>query len=158
MNNTISNISKHLINEFNGIEITVNEFINLANCTLTDISDNIVKVYKVEDENIIENLLSEIEKEEILITVDHLSKNHLLEDGSTCSSYMNKISTGKLIVVTLESNDGVHLSGFTMDGSGEKLYNYLLSFIDGKVEKNDNPLDETISELAHFRPYGKYFK
>ena len=71
---------------------------------------------------------------------------------------MNQISTGKLIVITLESDDNINLSGFTMQGSGEKLYNYLISLINDKIEKNYNPLDETISELNHYSPYGKYFK
>ena len=45
-----------------------------------------------------------------------------------------------------------------MDGSGELLYNYLLTLIGEDIEKSINPLDEVIEELSQFRPYGKYFK
>lgn len=157
---SILDICRYLQSEYNAIEITIDEFINLSNCVCEDIPDNIVKVYKIEDENVIQSLISKNEKEEILITIDHLEKNILSgSDYDICYSiYMNQISTGKLIVITLESDDNINLSGFTMQGSGEKLYNYLISLINDKIEKNYNPLDETISELNHYSPYGKYFK
>ena len=160
MDKSIDNISKHLIENYNAVEITINEFINKSRCILEDIPENTVKVFKITDKSMIESLLSESEKEEILITIEHLSKNNLSEDTGydVCIDYMNQISTGDLIIVTLESEDNINLSGFTMQGSGEKLYNYLLGFIGEKLEKNPNPLDETIYELNQFRPYGKYFK
>ena len=160
MDKSIDNISKHLIENYNAVEITINEFINKSRCVLEDIPENTVKVFKITDKSIIEGLLSKSEKEEILMTIDHLSKNNLDEDSGydICIDYMNQISTGNLIIVTLESDDNINLSGFTMQGSGERLYNYLVSIIGEKLEKNLNPLDETIYELNQFRPYGKYFK
>lgn len=155
---SIEYISKYLTDKYNAVEITVDEFINQNDCTCEDRSKNIVKVYKIEDENIIKSLLSKSEKEEILITIKHFEKSNFMEKNDFCSTYMNKISTGKLIVVILESEDKINLSGFTMEGSGEKLYNYLISTIGEDIEKSKNPLDETIYELNQFRPYGKYFK
>ncbi|MGL4913173.1 MAG: hypothetical protein ACRC3Y_12170 [Romboutsia sp.] len=150
---SIENISKYLINEYNAVEVSINEF-----SIIDEASENTVKIYKIEDENTIQSLLSKNEKEEILITIEHLKKNHLMEDNSLYSKYMNKISTGKLIVITLESDDNINLSGFTMQGSGEKLYNELISLMGEKIEKVPNPLDETISDIKQFKPYGNYFK
>ena len=159
-NCSIEDISKELINEFSAIEITVEELVKQSECIYEDIDKNTTKIYIINDENTIESLLSESEKEEILITIEHFRKNGLDKDNvdEICMEFMNKISTGKLIVITLESEDNVNLSGFTMQGSGEKLYNYLLALTGETFEKNNNLLDETIYELKQFRPYGKFFK
>lgn len=159
-NCSINNISKELVNEFSANEITVEELVKQSECIYEDIPQNTIKVYIINDESIIENLLSESEKEEILITIEHFRKNGLDKDNvdEICMNFMNQISTGKLIVIILESEDDTHLSGFTMQGSGEKLYKYLLSLTGEQFEKYPNPLDETIYELKQFRPYGKFFK
>ncbi|RDY23190.1 hypothetical protein CHF27_009580 [Romboutsia maritimum] len=80
------------------------------------------------------------------------------EDKKSCSLYMNEISTGKLIIVILQSEDKINLSGFIMEGNGQILYDYLISLMNEPIEKSSNPLDQVIEELNHFRPYGKYFK
>ncbi len=157
---SINIISSYIINDYNAIEITIEELIEYSGCIYSDISKNTVKVFKIDDKEIIENLLSESEKEEINVTIDYLKKNGLGQERANeeCYNFMNDISTGKLIIVTLESEDNSNLSGFTMQGSGEKLYKYLLNLMGENLEKDHNPLDETIYELKQFRPYGKYFK
>ena len=100
-------------------------------------------------------LLSENEKSEIQITIEHFNKN---SEDIKYSSYEYQISTGKLIIIVLESIDGETLDSFTMDGIGEFIFNSLSKFIGDDVKKSDNPLDEVIEELKHFMPYGKYFK
>lgn len=70
---------------------------------------------------------------------------------------MNEISTGKLIIIILESKDKINLSGFVMEGNGQKLFDYLMSCIDEPIEKVSNQLYELIEESHNFRPYGKYF-
>ena len=69
---------------------------------------------------------------------------------------MHKISTGKLIVIILESEDKVNLSGFIMYGNGEVLYNYLTNMVGENLEKTYNALEHTINELKKFKPYGAY--
>lgn len=148
-------ISTHLIEYFNAKEITVEEFLSMnSNISSEELKDN-PKVYKISDSNFIQPLLSENEKSEIKITIDHLNKNSIEIDEL---SYEYQISTGKLIVIILESKDGDNLSGFIMDGNGQLLFNYLSKLIGDDIEKNINPLDEVIEELSHFKPYGKYFK
>ena len=156
-NHKIEDISKYLIENFNAAEITIDEFLTNNQDISEDTFEDISKILKIEDENIIQSLLSENEKEEIQITIEHLNKieEDLKED---CSSYINKISTGKLIIIILERKDKTTLSGFTMEGAGQKLFDYLMSLIDEPIEKTSNPIDELIEELSHFRPYGKYFK
>lgn len=151
----LKDISKYLIDEFKAIEINTDEFLEInPNLTLEDLNSN-SKILKITDETLIQKLLTQKEKEEIEITIDHFNKNFTEIDHS---SYDCKISTGKLITIILESDDDKNLSGFIMDGSGELLYNYLLTLIGEDIEKSINPLDEVIEELSQFRPYGKYFK
>lgn len=157
---SINKVSRYLIDNYKAIEITIEDLIKYSGCIYSDIEKNTVKVFKIDNKEIINSLLSISEKEEILITIDYLQKNGLGKEKADedCYNFMNDISTGKLIIVTLESEDNNNLSGFAMQGSGESLYKYLLSLMGEKLEKNPNPLEETIYELKQFRPYGKYFK
>ncbi|WGX77039.1 hypothetical protein QJS64_08630 [Paraclostridium bifermentans] len=86
------------------------------------------------------------------MTIEHL--NNIDDD----SSYLNKISTGQLIIIVLESKDKFNLSGFIMEGNGQVLFDYLTSLIGNDIKKEFNKLDEIIEELKEFKPYGKYFK
>ena len=151
----IKDISKCLVDEFKAYEISVEEFLNLgSNISTIELGNNPI-IYKIDDSDFIQSLLSENEKSEIKIAIEHLNKNI---EGVECSSYEYKISTGKLIVIILESIDGYTLSSFRMDGVGEFLFNCLSKFIGDDIEKTENPLDEVIEELKQFRPYGKFFK
>lgn len=151
----IKDISKCLVNEFKAQQITKENLLNLSgNISTIELNDNSI-IYKISDSDFIQSLLSENEKSEIQITIEHFNKN---DEDVECSSYEYQISTGKLIIIVLESEDGDNLSSFVMDGIGEFLFNYLSKFIGDDIEKNHNPLDEVIEELNHFTPYGKYFK
>lgn len=151
----IKDISKCLCDEFKAREITREEYLNLSeNLSTIQLTDN-SRIYKINDSNFIQSLLSEKEKTEIQITIDHFNK---IYDDIEYSSYEYQISTGNLIIVILESTDKGMLSSFTMDGIGDFLFNCLSKFIDDDIEKNENPLDEIIEELKHFKPYGKYFQ
>lgn len=152
---TINDISKCLCDEFKAQEITREEFLNLSeNLSTIQLTDN-SRIYKICDSNFIQSLLSEKEKTEIQINIDHFNK---ICDDIEYSSYEYQIRTGNLIIVILESTDKGMLSSFTMDGIGDFLFNCLSKFIDDDIEKSENPLDEIIEELKHFKPYGKYFK
>lgn len=155
----LKDVTECLVNEFKAQEITKEEFLNLdSNLSTVELNDNSI-VYQINDPNFIQSLLSENEKSEIKIITEHLNENI---DDIDSSSYEYKISTGKLIVIILESKDGDTFSSFTMDGNGEILFNHLSRFIGDDIEKNENPLDELIEDLKHFHPYGfsfrKYFK
>lgn len=115
--------------------------------------EDISKIYKIDNLGVIEKLLSEEEKTQIELTIEHL--NNIDNDDS---SYLDKISTGQLIIIVLESKDKVNLSGFIMEGNGQVLFDYLTSLIGNDVKKEFNKLDEIIEELKEFKPYGKYFK
>lgn len=150
----IENVSKHLTEKFNAVEITVDEFLENNKEIYEGSLEDISMIYKIEDENIIQSLLNENEKLEIEITKEHL-RNNQIEDND---SYMNEISTGKLIIIILESKDKINLSGFVMEGNGQILFDYLTGLMDKPIEKSVNQLDEVIEELNYFKPYGKYFK
>ncbi|MCB5943020.1 hypothetical protein LJB68_15950, partial [bacterium 210820-DFI.6.52] len=59
--------------------------------------EDISKIYKIDNEGVIEKLLSEEEKAQIELTIEHL--NNIDNDDS---SYLDKISTGQLIIIVLE--------------------------------------------------------
>lgn len=156
-NSKIEDVLKHLIERFNAIEITTDEFLAKNKDIYEGSFEDIAMICKIEDENIIKNLLSENEKAEIEITIEHLNQieSNTINDDS---SYVNEISTGKLIIIILESKDKINLSGFVMEGNGQVLFDYLTNLIDEPIKKSLNPLDEVIEELSYFKPYGKYFK
>lgn len=151
----IKDISKCLVDEFKSQQITKEDLLNLGgNVSTIELNDNSI-IYKISDSDFIQSLLSENEKSEIQITIEHFNKN---DEDIDCSSYEYQISTGNLIIIVLESEDGDNLSNFTMDGNGELLFNHLSKFIGDDIEKIENPLDEIIEELKRFKPYGNYIK
>lgn len=149
----IENISKYLIEKYEAKEITLENFLDMDENNEEYDFEDISKIYKIDNVEIIEKLLSEEEKSEIELTIEHL--NNIEENDS---SYLNKISTGQLIIIVLESEDKANLSGFIMEGNGQVLFEYLSSLIGNDVKKEFNKLDEMIEELKEFKPYGKYFK
>lgn len=152
-NSKIENISKYLIEKYEAEEITLENFLDMDENNEEYNFEHISKIYKIDNVDIIENLLSEEEKSEIELTIEHF--NNMEENDA---SYLNKISTGQLIIIVLESKDKVDLSGFIMEGNGQVLFEYLSSLIGNDVKKEFNKLDEMIEELKEFKPYGKYFK
>lgn len=150
---SIDNISKNLIENYGAEEITLEDFFNMDENNEDYSFEDISKIYKIDNEGVIEKLLSEEEKAQIELTIEHL--NNIDNDDS---SYLDKISTGQLIIIVLESKDKVNLSGFIMEGNGQALFDYLTDLIGNDVKKEFNKLDEIIEELKEFKPYGKYFK
>lgn len=150
---SIDNISKNLIENYGAEEITLEDFFNMDENNEEYSFEDISKIYKIDNEGVIEKLLSEEEKSQIELNIEHL--NNIDNDDS---SYLDKISTGQLIIIVLESKDKVNLSGFIMEGNGQVLFDYLTDLIGNDVKKEFNKLDEIIEELKEFKPYGKYFK
>lgn len=150
---SIDNISKNLIENYGAEEITLEDFFNMDENNEEYSFEDISKIYKIDNGGVIEKLLSEEEKAQIELTIEHL--NNIDNDDS---SYLDKISTGQLIIIVLESKDKVNLSGFIMEGNGQVLFDYLTDLIGNDVKKEFNKLDEIIEELKEFKPYGKYLK
>ena len=70
----IKSISKCLVDGFKAQEITKEEFLKLSeNVSTIDLNNNSI-IYKISDSNFIEGLLSENEKSEIQITIEHFNK------------------------------------------------------------------------------------
>lgn len=147
----LNDISNYLVEKLKAKEITAEEFLSMNSNISDEELNNKSKIYKINDCNLIKSLLSENEKSELEITIDHLNKDI---DGIEKSSYEYQISTGNLVVIVLESEDGEHLSGFIMDGNGELLFNSLLELIGSDFEKSNNTLEDMIEELRRFKPYG----
>lgn len=86
----IENISKYLIEKYEAKEITLENFLDMDENNEEYNFEDISKIYKIDNVEIIEKLLSEEEKSEIELTIEHL--NNIEENDS---SYLNKISTGQ---------------------------------------------------------------
>ena len=147
----VNDVSNYLIEKFKATEITLEDFLSKNSNIPTEDINSESKIYKITDFNLIKSLLSENEKSELEVTMEHLNKD--VEDIDL-SSYEYQISTGNLVVIILESEDGEHLSGFIMDGNGELLFNSLLELIGDNFEKSNNTLEDMIEELRRFKPYG----
>lgn len=147
----INDVSNYLVDKLKATEISIEEFLSLNSNISVDEFNNEVKIYKITDPNLIKPLLSESEKAEIEITMEHLNEDI---GNIDLLSYEYEISTGKLVVIILESEDGEHLLGFIMDGNGELLFNSLLELLGNDFEKSENTLENMIEELRHFKPYG----
>ena len=147
----VNDVSNYLIDKFKAKEITLEDFSSMNGNMVSKEITSESKIYKITDFNLIKSLLSESEKSELEVTIDHLNKD--VEDIDL-SSYEYQISTGNLVVIILESEDGEHLSGFIMDGNGELLFNSLLELIGDNFEKSNNTLEDMIEELRRFKPYG----
>ena len=149
----INDVSNYLIDKFKATEITLEDFLSMNSNMISKEINSESRIYKITDFNLIKSLLSESEKSELEVTIDHLNKD--VEDIDL-SSYEYQISTGNLVVIILESEDGEHLSGFIMDGNGELLFNSLLELIGDNFEKSNNTLEDMIEELRRFKPYGTF--
>ncbi|MRN24508.1 hypothetical protein EAI30_07760 [Romboutsia ilealis] len=93
-----------------------------------------MRLYLIDNEKIIENNLSHYERKEILETIYFLKLNEVIikystEDERLEGKILEDISRGKLIRIIVESSDGYTFTGFTMQGSGEKIYNFLLEML-----------------------------
>lgn len=86
----VENISKYLIEKYEAKEITLENFLDMDENNEEYDFEDISKIYKIDNVEIIEKLLSEEEKSEIELTIEHL--NNIEENDS---SYLNKISTGQ---------------------------------------------------------------
>ena len=122
--------------------------------SIDNISKNLIENYGAE-EITLEDFFNMDENNEVY-SFEDISKIYKIDNDD--SSYLDKISTGQLIIIVLESKDKVNLSGFIMEGNGQVLFDYLTDLIGNDVKKEFNKLDEIIEELKEFKPYGKYFK
>lgn len=77
---------------------------------IIDESKSIVKIYKINDKEILKAIMSESEKKD-------------------------NINIGEVIIITLQSEDNINLTSFKIQGQSKKLYNELLSMI-GDSELN----------------------
>ena len=104
--------------------------------------------------------LSDYERKEILETIYFLKLNEVIIQYSTEEErlegkILENISRGKLVRIIIESLDGITFIGFTMQGSVEKIYNFLLKMLaEDNMVRGHNTMDDMIKELNRFKPYG----
>ena len=156
---TLEELDKALKEKYKAKVFPIEQFKSL-NQEISDNPDESLKLYLIDDENIIENNLSDYERKEILETIYFLKLNEVIIEYSTEEErlegkILENISRGKLVRIIIESSDGITFSGFTMQGSGEKIYNFLLEMLgEDKKEMGHNTMDDIIKELNRFKPYG----
>ena len=124
------------------------------------IQSNQLNYYLIDDENIIEDNLSDYERKEILETIYFLKLNEVIIQYSTEEErlegkILENISRGKLVRIIIESSDGIIFTGFTMQDRGDRIYNFLLKMLaEDNMERGHNTTDDMIKELNRFKPYG----
>ena len=156
---TLEEIDKALKEKYNAKVFCIDKFKSL-NEEISANPEQSVRLYLIDDENIIENNLSDFERKEILETIYFLKLNEVIIEYSTEEDrlegkILENIIRGKLIRIIVESSDGTNFTGFTMQGSGEKIYNFLLDMLgEGNREAGNNTMDDMIKELNKFKPYG----
>ena len=145
---TLEEVDKALKKKYNAKLFSIDKFKSL-NEEISDNPDQSVRLYLIDNEKIIENNLSHYERKEILETIYFLKLNEVIikystEDERLEGKILEDISRGKLIRIIVESSDGYTFTGFTMQGSGEKIYNFLLEMLgedDGMNWINSNQMD-----------------
>lgn len=130
---TLEEVDKALKKKYNAKLFSIDKFKSL-NEEISDNPDQSVRLYLIDNEKIIENNLSHYERKEILETIYFLKLNEVIieystEDERLEGKILEDISRGKLIRIIVESSDGYTFTGFTMQGSGEKIYNFLLEML-----------------------------
>lgn len=145
---TLEEVDKALKKKYNAKLFSIDKFKSL-NEEISDNPDQSVRLYLIDNEKIIVNNLSHYERKEILETIYFLKLNEVIieystEDERLEGKILEDISRGKLIRIIVESSDGYTFTGFTMQGSGEKIYNFLLEMLgedDGMNWINSNQMD-----------------
>ena len=130
---TLEEVDKALKKKYNAKLFSIDKFKSL-NEEISDNPDQSVRLYLIDNEKIIVNNLSHYERKEILETIYFLKLNEVIieystEDERLEGKILEDISRGKLIRIIVESSDGYTFTGFTMQGSGEKIYNFLLEML-----------------------------
>lgn len=149
---TLVELDKALKERYLAKSFSINEIKNFNDETLINYSES-VSVYIIDDEKIIEDNLSDYEKKEILETIHYIRLNEVIINYETKEQekkgkILEDINRGKLVILIVESKDNFSFTGFTMQGSGEKIYNFLLELLgDNCREIVHNTMEDIIDEL-----------
>lgn len=149
---TLVELDKALKERYLAKSFSINEIKNFNDETLINYSES-VSVYIIDDEKIIEDNLSDYERKEILETIHYIRLNEVIINYETKEQekkgkILEDINRGKLVILIVESKDNFSFTGFTMQGSGEKIYNFLLELLgDNCREIVHNTMEDIIDEL-----------
>jgi hypothetical protein len=125
---TIQEVDSILKNKYNAVEIDKQQYTELKNDPYINY-EKIVKSYKLEDNNVLNNLFNDEEKNNFIEIEKENSKYpiHPEEDYNKAIEQRN-LQEGKLLLIFLESEDGKYISTFTLQGQCEKLSIELIVF------------------------------
>ena len=116
---TIEDISVFLENNYKAYEIKDETFLGLDKDVMVDVK-NIVKMYRIDDPEIMEELYTDEEKEEQLE----------IPDAASDYQYKNRFN------IILESEDKVSISGYTLQGTSNRMRS-LIWAVCAKITEED---------------------
>lgn len=120
---TLVEVDKILKEQYSAIE----EDINLADIE-DGVRNNAVKYYKITDIQVLEGIFTSIEKLD-LYNIRRINKNEPHNFIYDIERMWNDIEEGRRLNIILESEDNKLISGFTLQGMSEKLFNLLSVFV-----------------------------
>jgi hypothetical protein len=125
---TLQEVDSIFKKKYNAVEIDKQQYTDL-NKDLYINYKKIVKLYKIEDKDVLSNLFSDEEKNNFIEMIKENSNYpiHPEEDYNKALEQRN-LQEGKLLLIFLESENGKYISDFTLLGQCEKLYNELVVF------------------------------
>ncbi|KAB2441204.1 hypothetical protein [Bacillus luti] len=137
---SITEIDRILKEEYKAIEIDKGKIGSMMHDPYTNF-DEIIKCYKIDQQDILSNLFSNEEKSNFaeMIQFNQSEQNTQYDEQNF---FNQQIQEGKLIVIFLASTDGTYMNYFNLLGHSEKLY-HTLTVLMG-VEKEECNLDNPL--------------
>lgn len=146
---SIDEIDKILKSEYRVAEIEKSKIGSMIHDPYTKF-DEIVKCYKIDQQDILMSLFSNEEKSNFAEMIQ-LNQSEQNTDYDEQDLFNKEIQEGKLIVIFLASTDGTFINYFNLLGHSEKVYNKLIVLM-GLEKKEcimENPLfQEYLQALA----------
>ncbi|KAA0766602.1 hypothetical protein [Bacillus sp. SH5-2] len=137
---SIIEIDRILKEEYKATEIDKDKIGSMMHDPYTNFAE-IIKCYKIDQQDILSNLFSNEEKSNFAETIQfNQSEQNTQYDEQ--DFFNQQIQEGKLIIIFIASMDGTYMNYFNLLGHSEKLY-YKLTVLMG-VEKEECNLDNPL--------------
>lgn len=89
---------------------------------------NVKKYYVISDIDVLKSLFTNVEKID-LYNIGQINKNNPTKFENDIEKVWNDVQEGRRLNIIVESQDNKHISGFTLQGMSEKLFNVLTIFV-----------------------------
>lgn len=123
---TLEEIDQILKVKYLAVEMDKKEFADLKQDPHANY-ENIRKCYAIQDKEVLERLFTDMEKIDIYSMIQFLKSSNDDIQNET-EKMWNDVQEGRRINIILESDDNKYISGYTLQGASEKIWNELIIF------------------------------